>query len=128
VAERRGSGLQSRVHGFESRLHLDHNFMHNQQYPNGRLAQGLARFLDTEEVTGSIPVSPTITPGRSVQTDLSPFVGGVVHPERRHKRTSIFPVFAPLNSRMSASGADSNPSRTSTLYVILPSNSQVARS
>ena len=25
----------------------------------GRLAQGLARFLDTEEVTGSIPVSPT---------------------------------------------------------------------
>ena len=29
--------------------------------PTGRLAQGLARFLDTEEVTGSIPVSPTIT-------------------------------------------------------------------
>ena len=28
--------------------------------PDGRLAQGLARFLDTEEVTGSIPVSPTI--------------------------------------------------------------------
>ncbi len=27
--------------------------------PRGRLAQGLARFLDTEEVTGSIPVSPT---------------------------------------------------------------------
>ena len=27
--------------------------------PHGRLAQGLARFLDTEEVTGSIPVSPT---------------------------------------------------------------------
>ena len=26
---------------------------------DGRLAQGLARFLDTEEVTGSIPVSPT---------------------------------------------------------------------
>ncbi len=26
---------------------------------HGRLAQGLARFLDTEEVTGSIPVSPT---------------------------------------------------------------------
>ena len=25
----------------------------------GRLAQGLARFLDTEEVTGSNPVSPT---------------------------------------------------------------------
>jgi hypothetical protein len=25
----------------------------------GRLAQGLARFLDMEEVTGSIPVSPT---------------------------------------------------------------------
>jgi hypothetical protein len=28
-------------------------------YPDGRLAQGLARFLDMEEVTGSIPVSPT---------------------------------------------------------------------
>jgi hypothetical protein len=25
----------------------------------GRLAQGLARFLDTEEVSGSIPLSPT---------------------------------------------------------------------
>ena len=31
--------------------------------PHGRLAQGLARFLDTEEVTGSIPVSPTIDDG-----------------------------------------------------------------
>jgi hypothetical protein len=29
-------------------------------FPTGRLAQGLARFLDMEEVTGSIPVSPTI--------------------------------------------------------------------
>jgi hypothetical protein len=28
-------------------------------FPTGRLAQGLARFLDMEEVTGSIPVSPT---------------------------------------------------------------------
>ena len=31
VAERRGSGLQSRLHGFKSRLHLE--------TPNGRLAQ-----------------------------------------------------------------------------------------
>ena len=30
-------------------------------HPAGRLAQWLARFLDTEEVTGSIPVSPTMT-------------------------------------------------------------------
>ena len=57
VAERRGNGLQSRVHGFKSRLHLGN---HRGVRPHGRLAQGLARFLDTEEVTGSIPVSPTI--------------------------------------------------------------------
>ena len=59
VAERRGNGLQSRVRGFKSRRHLHDNLN------NGRLAQGLARFLDTEEVTGSNPVSPTTgTPSR----------------------------------------------------------------
>ena len=47
VAERRGNGLQIRVHGFKSRLHL------------GRLAQLVARFPDTEEVTSSSLVSPT---------------------------------------------------------------------
>ena len=41
----------------------------------GRLAQGLARFLDTEEVTGSIPVSPTeyvfrLVPGVSLTSAL----------------------------------------------------------
>ncbi len=58
VAERRGNGLQSRVHGFKSRLHLEklHRFTVG---PIGRLAQGLARFLDMEEVIGSIPISPT---------------------------------------------------------------------
>ena len=55
VAERRGSGLQSRTHGFESRLHLDLNAR--------AIGAEVARFLDTEEVTGSIPVSPT-TPDR----------------------------------------------------------------
>ena len=53
VAERRGNGLQIRVHGFESRLHL------------GRLAQLVARFPDTEEVISSSLVPPTSsTPGQ----------------------------------------------------------------
>ena len=47
LAERLGTGLQSRLHRFESGTHL------------GRLAQGLERLVHTEEVTGSIPVSPT---------------------------------------------------------------------
>jgi hypothetical protein len=50
VAERRGNGLQSRVHGFKSRLHLA---------SVRAIGAAGARFLDTEEVTGSIPVSPT---------------------------------------------------------------------
>ena len=52
VAERRGNGLQSRVHGFKSRLHLARGF-------RGAIGAAGARFLDTEEVTGSIPVSRT---------------------------------------------------------------------
>ena len=48
VAERRGNGLQSRVHGFESRTHLA-----------WAIGAAGARFPDTEEVTGSIPVSRT---------------------------------------------------------------------
>ncbi len=52
VAERRGSGLQSRTHGFESRLHLA-------AAPLWAIGAAVARFPDTEEVTGSIPVSPT---------------------------------------------------------------------
>ena len=47
MAERRGNGLQIRVHGFKSRLHL------------GRLAQLVARFPDTEEVISSSLVPPT---------------------------------------------------------------------
>ena len=50
LAERRGSGLQSRIHGFESRTHL--------AAPRA-IGAAVARFPDTEEVTGSIPVSPT---------------------------------------------------------------------
>src|SRR5665811_123888 len=52
VAERRGNGLQSRVHGFKSRLHLD-------EHHERAIGAAVARFPDTEEVTGSIPVSPT---------------------------------------------------------------------
>ena len=50
VAERRGNGLQIRLHGFKSRLHLE--------TPRA-IGAVVARFLDTEEVTGSNPVSPT---------------------------------------------------------------------
>ncbi len=52
LAERRGSGLQSRIHGFESRTHLSY-------FMQGAIGAVVARFLDTEEVAGSIPVSPT---------------------------------------------------------------------
>ena len=54
VAERRGNGLQSRVHGFKSRLHLE-------EHHERAIGAAVARFPDTEEVTGSIPVSPTST-------------------------------------------------------------------
>src|SRR4249919_2501931 len=54
LAERRGNGLQIRVHGFKSRTHLAAPF------PRA-IGAAVARFLDTEEVTGSNPVSPTST-------------------------------------------------------------------
>ena len=60
LAERRGSGLQSRIHGFESRTHLGEN--HGFRMISGwqwAIGAAVARFPDTEEVTGSIPVSPT---------------------------------------------------------------------
>ena len=72
MAERRGNGLQIRVHGFESRLHLE---KHN-SISRGRLAQGLARFLDTEEVTGSIPVSPTESLWTAIEEDGSYSMSG----------------------------------------------------
>ena len=59
VAERRGNGLQIRVHGFKSRLHL------------GRLAQLVARFPDTEEVISSSLVSPTRAQARFSEPGLS---------------------------------------------------------
>ncbi len=65
VAERRGNGLQIRVRGFKSRRHLDTLL--------GPLAQGLARFLDTEEVTGSIPVWSTKTSISRGNSNLDPF-------------------------------------------------------
>jgi hypothetical protein len=60
VAERRGSGLQSRPHGFESRRHLNHQDRHHVRNSIWAIGAAVARFPDTEEVTGSIPVSPTI--------------------------------------------------------------------
>ena len=55
VAERRGNGLQSRLHGFESRLHLVRRHCRCQR----AISSVGERFLDTEEVTSSILVSPT---------------------------------------------------------------------
>ena len=55
LAERRGNGLQIRVHGFKSRTHLQPD----QQFKTWAIGAAVARFLDTEEVTGSNPVSPT---------------------------------------------------------------------
>ncbi len=56
LAERRGNGLQIRVHGFKSRTHLEKQQHHNSTRAIGAV---VARFPDTEEVTGSNPVSPT---------------------------------------------------------------------
>ena len=56
LAERRGSGLQSRIHGFESRIHLQ---AEKPRFSTWAIGAAVARFPDTEEVTGSIPVSPT---------------------------------------------------------------------
>ena len=59
MAERRGSGLQSRIHGFESRTHLGENHVFRLLSDAWAIGAAVARFPDTEEVTGSIPVSPT---------------------------------------------------------------------
>ena len=60
VAERRGSGLQSRPHGFKSRRHLhSRQKQYSSQEERRAIGAAVARFPDTEEVTGSIPVSPT---------------------------------------------------------------------
>ena len=59
LAERRGSGLQSRIHGFESRTHLGENHGFRCNRTQWAIGAAVARFPDTEEVTGSIPVSPT---------------------------------------------------------------------
>src|SRR4030095_10524677 len=61
LAERRGSGLQSRIHGFESRTHLGENHVFQSRLDAWAIGAAVARFPDTEEVTGSIPVSPTRT-------------------------------------------------------------------
>ena len=50
-----GNGLQNRVHGFDSRFHL----------VSRAFSSAGERFPDTEEVTGSIPVSRTNRPLRA---------------------------------------------------------------
>jgi hypothetical protein len=58
LAERRGNGLQIRLHGFKSRTHLCQRSTPT-QLKTWAIGAAVARFLDTEEVTGSNPVSPT---------------------------------------------------------------------
>src|SRR6195952_2205270 len=60
LAERRGNGLQIRVHGFKSRTHLHHTAAPSTARPRA-IGAVVARFLDTEEGTGSNPVLPTRT-------------------------------------------------------------------
>lgn len=86
VAERRGNGLQIRVHGFKSRLHL------------GRLAQLVARFPDTEEVISSSLVPPTIK---------DPFV-------RQGERIFPFPAAQTERSASAAASRDSCSPRAHT--------------
>ena len=92
VAERRGNGLQSRLHGFKSRLHLQgrlaqresasltrkRSLVQSQYRPLVRkdpraISSAGERFPDTEEVTGSIPVSRTqytqVHPARLAQRE-----------------------------------------------------------
>ena len=61
MAERLGTGLQSRLHGFESRRHLAGQL----NSLLGAIGAAVARFPDTDEVTGSIPVSRTEIPRTS---------------------------------------------------------------
>ena len=61
LAERRGNGLQIRLHGFKSRTHLRQRSTPT-QLKTWAIGAAVARFLDTEEVTGSNPVSPTSNP------------------------------------------------------------------
>ena len=76
-------GLQIRVSGVKSRRHLDTLL--------GPLAQWLARFLDTEEATGAIPVWSTKSPlshGKIILETLSS--GGGRDPSKC--TASTFPV------------------------------------
>ena len=74
VAERRGSGLQSRLHGFKSRLHLEYD-------PSRAIGAAVARFPDTEEVTGSIPVSPTSKMPSQITITAVRFDSDIMAPE-----------------------------------------------
>ena len=62
VVEWLGSGLQSRVRGFESRPHLAQHID-----VVGAIGAAVARFPDTEEVTGSNPVSRTSKKSRFLE-------------------------------------------------------------
>lgn len=88
VAERLGTGLQSRLHGFESRRHL----AHNRTACIGAIGAAVARFPDTEEVTGSIPVSRTAQYRRKPPDSRGFFALGQRVPENLSSRRIGIPL------------------------------------
>src|SRR3954454_18908071 len=103
VAERRGNGLQSRVHGFKSRLHLATRGSTSRESSRA-IGAVVARFLDTEEVTGSNPVSPTSTKQPLTCGDASQ---GLLHHPGRVAHVS-FPAWSMPFWRCQSSGMSSS--------------------
>ena len=134
LAERRGNGLQIRVHGFKSRTHLAAS-----PFPRA-IGAAVARFLDTEEVTGSNPVSPTSTkqPLTCINAGSGAFV---IHPRvgfvsdgpahRRdldhHRHPRADPRRAPRpGARTAPAGTQPDPHRRTRLRVLDRARSAVA--
>src|SRR5215208_3661587 len=106
VAERRGNGLQSRLHGFKSRLHLvsldEHGGGTTGREAGGAIGAVVARFPDTEEVTGSNPVSPTEYRAPGHRPGARSVLRGRLlrmHRRRAARRRAAFPPAGPARSR-----------------------------
>src|SRR5699024_4700378 len=97
LAERRGSGLQSRIHGFESRTHLAAR----------AIGAAVARFLDTEEVTGSNPVSPTTSDIASTRANTRS-----QPPVRQRRRPYVHSCALPLSTKSRGAWHPGNDSAT----------------
>ena len=63
---------------------------------SGAIGAGVARFLHTEEVTGSIPVSPT---GLVRSATREPF-GGDIAPQGSPSRLIVEPLFIRVGAQM----------------------------